>query len=204
MPKLYFITRDPGLLQYWELAARGLYDTQLTDMDWPADPRALVLLDLAHPNLQDRSDAWWQQHSQSALLIATNTMPDDAEGLRLLGCGVRGYCHAAVPTILLQQILAVVGAGEIWAGRTLVQRLLAAVQQIPVPAAANPATILALLSDREQDVARLAAQGAANKEIARQLGITERTVKAHLSAAFEKLAVADRVQLTLKINGLMR
>ena len=37
-------------------------------------------------------------------------------------------------------------------------------------------------------------------EVARQLGITERTVKAHLSAAFEKLGVRDRLQLVLALG----
>ena len=41
-----------------------------------------------------------------------------------------------------------------------------------------------------------------NKEIARDLNITERTVKAHLSACFEKLNISDRVQLALKVNGI--
>lgn len=203
MKLLYLVTRDAGLEQHWRSAAGAAFEIRTADSDWPADSHALVLLDLAHPGLLNRSETWWQQRSLDGLLIATNTLPDDAEGMRLLGSGVRGYCHAAAPAALLQQVLNVVSAGEIWAGRTLVQHLLATVRQIPVPAGANPAGALAKLSEREQDVARLAAQGAANKEIARQLGITERTVKAHLSAAFEKLGVADRVQLTLKINGLM-
>lgn len=51
-------------------------------------------------------------------------------------------------------------------------------------------------------MAKLVAGGASNKEIAGQLSITERTVKAHLSAVFEKLGLRDRLQLSLKINGL--
>jgi DNA-binding NarL/FixJ family response regulator len=51
------------------------------------------------------------------------------------------------------------------------------------------------LSDREQEVARLIMQGAANKDIANTLGITERTVKAHIGHAFEKLGVSNRIEL---------
>ncbi len=58
------------------------------------------------------------------------------------------------------------------------------------------------LTEREREVAKRAAQGAANKIIARELGISERTVKAHLSAAFDKLQVPDRVQLALRVNGV--
>ncbi len=44
--------------------------------------------------------------------------------------------------------------------------------------------------------------GESNDAIARQLGITPRTVKAHLSAAFEQLGVADRLQLALRVHGV--
>jgi DNA-binding NarL/FixJ family response regulator len=51
-------------------------------------------------------------------------------------------------------------------------------------------------------VAVHASRGASNKEIAAALHITERTVKAHISVMFEKLAVRDRVQLALKLNNV--
>jgi DNA-binding NarL/FixJ family response regulator len=50
------------------------------------------------------------------------------------------------------------------------------------------------LTDREQEVLRLVADGLANKQIGRRLGITERTVKAHLTSIFATLGVADRTQ----------
>ena len=51
-------------------------------------------------------------------------------------------------------------------------------------------------------VAGQVAHGASNREIAEALDITERTVKAHLSAIFEKLGVRDRVQLALAMNNI--
>ena len=53
------------------------------------------------------------------------------------------------------------------------------------------------LSDRESEVLGLVAAGLANKLIARRLGITERTVKAHLTRIFEQLGVTDRTQAAL-------
>ena len=49
---------------------------------------------------------------------------------------------------------------------------------------------------------RLAAKGAPNKVIARELGITERTVKAHISSSLDKLHIKDRIQLALLVNGI--
>ena len=53
------------------------------------------------------------------------------------------------------------------------------------------------LSPRETEVLRLVRQGLANKQIARRLGITERTVKAHLTSAFQRIGVVDRTQAAL-------
>lgn len=53
------------------------------------------------------------------------------------------------------------------------------------------------LTDRELEVLLLVGQGLANKQIARKLGISERTVKAHLTSVFQRLNVSDRVQAAL-------
>lgn len=62
------------------------------------------------------------------------------------------------------------------------------------------AIALKQLTSREKAVALEVAKGATNKEIARTLNITERTVKAHLGSAFNKLNVRDRLQLVLVMN----
>ncbi|MGD9792081.1 MAG: response regulator [Acidimicrobiia bacterium] len=53
------------------------------------------------------------------------------------------------------------------------------------------------LTDREAEVLDLVRQGLANKQIARKLGISERTVKAHLTHVFQRLGVTDRTQAAL-------
>jgi DNA-binding NarL/FixJ family response regulator len=55
----------------------------------------------------------------------------------------------------------------------------------------------AKMSDREEEVLRLVAEGLANKAIARRLGIAERTVKAHLTNIFQRIGVTDRTQAAL-------
>jgi DNA-binding NarL/FixJ family response regulator len=52
-------------------------------------------------------------------------------------------------------------------------------------------------SDREKQVLRLAAQGLANKQIARRLGISESTVKVHIGSIFRRIGVRDRTSAAL-------
>jgi DNA-binding NarL/FixJ family response regulator len=53
------------------------------------------------------------------------------------------------------------------------------------------------LTDREQEVLQLVARGLPNKLIARELGISEKTVKAHLTTVFQRIGVTDRVQAAM-------
>ena len=62
---------------------------------------------------------------------------------------------------------------------------------------ASASTAAPDLTPREAEVIELVRQGLANKQIARRLGISERTVKAHLTSAFATLGVADRTQAAL-------
>ena len=67
----------------------------------------------------------------------------------------------------------------------------------PAQVALRRAIGLAIDVRREIDVLRLVAQGMANKQIGRALGITERTVKAHLGRVFRELGVLDRTSAAL-------
>mgnify|MGYP003587291371 CR=1 FL=1 len=72
----------------------------------------------------------------------------------------------------------------------------------PLPQRETSNASPAALTFRVLQVARLIAQGASNKETARQLDITERTVKAHVAALLEKCSARDRLQLSLIFNGV--
>ncbi|MDK9702156.1 MAG: response regulator transcription factor [Sulfuritalea sp.] len=144
-------------------------------------------------------------------VIVLSDQPDNEEALALFSAGVRGYCNAHATAANLRQVANVVQAGGLWIGEALMQRLLvstrAAMSRMPVAAPAmdegsgTAADRLSGLTRREVEVARAVAGGASNKEIARQMAITERTVKAHVGAVFQKLRVRDRLHLALIVNG---
>lgn len=131
--------------------------------------------------------------------VVAMTMVETPQEARLaLEAGASGYVHyLAVPKVLVQ-VAQVVAAGGMWLGADLMRQLVSATARA-LPRV-TPKADLSLLTGREQAVAELVAAGKSNKEIARDLDITERTVKAHLGAAFEKLQVRDRLQLVLAIS----
>jgi DNA-binding NarL/FixJ family response regulator len=134
------------------------------------------------------------------IVLLTNR-PDEREGIAALKAGARGYCDRDIDPLLLAKALDVVQQGEIWVGRKLVPHLLEELtalterQQQDLPPDLD--TRLVRITAREREIAQLLSAGASNKEIARRLSVTERTVKAHLTAIFRKLGISGRLQLAL-------
>lgn len=138
-------------------------------------------------------------------LVLLADEPSQDEAMAALAAGAAGYCNGHAAADVLRQVAMVVENGGIWVGQGLMQRLLAATARLlpqREPSEANDQAWRAVLTPREQEAALLLAKGASNKEIARQLDITERTVKAHVGAMLEKLGARDRMQLSLIINGI--
>ncbi|MEQ1440586.1 response regulator transcription factor [Fontimonas sp. SYSU GA230001] len=132
-------------------------------------------------------------------LVAMSLQPDAAESMAMFEAGASGYCHALAVPELLRQIDMVVRHGGLWVGPDLMARAAAATARLraDAPVAEDRLTEL---TPREREVAQQVAAGAANKEIARNLDISLRTVKAHMGAIFDKLGVRDRLQLVLALR----
>lgn len=129
--------------------------------------------------------------------------PDEALVMQALSAGAAGCCNTHAAPEVLKQVAVVVGNGGLWIGQSLLQRLVGSTARLLGQRAGDARNDdwAALLSERETQVAQQVAGGASNKEIASQLSISERTVKAHLTSIFEKLGLRDRLQLSLKINS---
>lgn len=132
-------------------------------------------------------------------LVVMSTAPDQAAALRALDRGARGYCHALAAPEMLRQVATVVAHGGLWIGPELMKRMLGSASTA-LAAAGTDAPELGCLSPRERAVACEVGKGATNREVALALGITERTVKAHLASVFEKLGVRDRLELVLVLR----
>ncbi len=175
----------------------------------PATALIWFRLDEARPALEQLAELRTMVGPARVIVLANQ--PDSEHALPLFSAGIRGYCNAHATAANLRQVASAVQAGGLWIGEALMQRLLASTQTAMsrMPATALPhslansaiADCLATLTSREQEVARAVATGSSNKEIARRLGITERTVKAHVGSVFQKLKARDRLHLALIMNG---
>lgn len=133
-------------------------------------------------------------------VVAMTAIEQTSEARQVLEAGASGYVHyLAVPSVL-EQIAQSVSLGGVWIGADLMRQLILGAQRFTAPSSSSPKANLNLLTSRERAVAELVAAGKTNKEVARALDITERTVKAHLGASFEKLGVRDRLQLALALS----
>lgn len=201
MPDL-FITTQKELLNSW------------TD----AFPKAILSSEIPPPPKKQNDIFFWlhmnidRQHwmvnaldnikknyPTSRTVVLANS-PNQAEAFYSMSIGVQGYCHAYSDPKLLKEVRTVVSHGGIWMGNELLKQLIEITTSLVGNQPQQVSELLHKLTKREQDVAIEAAKGLSNKEIARILNITERTVKAHLSSAFETLQAKDRLQLALMLN----
>jgi two-component system nitrate/nitrite response regulator NarL len=135
--------------------------------------------------------------------VVLSDQPTDEEALAAFADAARGYCNTHANAQLLVQIASVVLQGGLWIGEPLMQRLIGATSRIQAASRGEGDEEWSKnLTEREKEVASTLAKGASNKEIASALNITERTVKAHITAILEKLQVRDRLQLSLIVNRL--
>ncbi len=205
---LVFITSGvAGLRKRWRQAIHGRFAlhevTERSSLERSLVNRrpAAMLLDFHLPELGGISGVQAVQRLRPATKIVLLTShPDEREGIAALKAGARGYCDRDIDAPLLAKALEVVQKGEIWVGRKLVPHLLEELatlteQQRDPPA--KPDSRLDRITPRERQIVHLLSAGASNKEIAKRLNVTERTVKAHLTAVFKKLGISGRLQLAL-------
>nr|WP_297459344.1 response regulator transcription factor [uncultured Halomonas sp.] len=138
---------------------------------------------------------------RGAIVVALSHHPDATQAFQALNAGARGYAHALSAPVLLRQVALVTANQGLWVWPELLRQVVGSTYRALGGARQTNTQALACLTARERDVALAVAAGNSNKEAARQLGITERTVKAHLGAVFRKLRLRDRMQLVLALSN---
>ena len=121
-------------------------------------------------------------------VLAVTSVLEDTAVIRAIRAGAIGYMLKDTQADELCRAIKAAAAGQVQLSPEAASRLLREVRAPESPEA---------LTDRETDVLRLLARGLANKEIAQQLSIGEKTVKTHVSHILSKLGVASRTQAAL-------
>ena len=137
----------------------------------------------------------------NAKIVVLANAPNQAEAFHAMSLGVVAYAHAYSPVFVLTEMKTVISHGGVWLGPDLLKRIIEVSTSLAGNQLEQVNQHLKLLTKREKEVAIQAAKGLSNKEIARILKITERTVKAHLSSTFVRLGAKDRLHLALMLNN---
>jgi DNA-binding NarL/FixJ family response regulator len=116
--------------------------------------------------------------------------------------GARAYLDLKASPRIVCQAIEVVTSGSIWAPRRLLSKLIDRLLKVPdTSLTSHPSPHL---TDRERQVLDLILLARSNREIARQLGIEERTVKAHVGRLMRKSGVENRIELSMRaLNGAL-
>jgi DNA-binding NarL/FixJ family response regulator len=152
----------------------------------------VVMMDLSMPNI-DGIEATKRiaEVNPAVKVIALTSFATDDKVFPAIQAGAAGYLLKETEPAELAEAIRKVHRGEPILHPTVAARLMREV------AAAEPRAHRTDLTARELEVLRHIARGRSNKEIARELGVAEKTVKTHVSNVLSKLGVADRTQAAL-------
>ncbi len=192
--RIELVSDDLTLLNRWEEALKDWKPMETEEIVADGTPK-VVVADLS-TKAEEVLD-FLKDPAGEVRLLALEGRPTFENGRRLLALGAKGYGNAWMQPVHLRSAVETVAAGNVWVYPEFVDHLLA---QMGRSAPENP-KLPDNLTEREQEIVQRVLEGRSNREIAEELGITERTVKAHLGHVYEKLHVRNRLQLASLLRG---
>jgi len=160
----------------------------------------LVLLDLNIPGASGFSCLSALRRVAPLTPVVVISAVDDARTMQdvILG-GANAYVPKSAPRQVLINAIRAILAG----GTYMPAEVVAALRESHSQSREEPAAARDELTLRQRRVLELLSQGMSNKQIARELAISEITVKAHVSSIFRKLGVTNRVQAVIEAGRLL-
>ena len=158
----------------------------------------IVLMDIRMPVIDGReaTKIICQRFPDSKVLVLS-TFDENKYIAQSIQAGARGYLLKNMPSEELVQAIRSVYRGYSQMGPGLMEKMVNGILDSDTVKAGSIEIKLAQLTHRELDVLNLICQGSTNREIARQLYITEGTVKTHLTHIFNRLNLRNRSQLAI-------
>ena len=160
-----------------------------------SEPFDLALVDLNMPGLNGMLGLRRLRERVPTLPVVVASGQDDAATIRaVLAEGAAGFIPKSErPEVLLSALRLVLAGGVYVPARSL---------DVPAAPPTSPAAAAALLTPRQRDVLRALSRGQPNKLIARELGLTEGTVKIHIAAILRALQARNRTEAVVRAREL--
>jgi DNA-binding NarL/FixJ family response regulator len=157
----------------------------------------LILLDLTMPGVHGVSGLLYLRAEHPEVPVAIVSASDDAATIRqCLDCGASGFIPKSQPVEAIREAIRTIMGGEVWLPPDVDVRT-------PVPdETASLVSRLSTLTPQQVRVLMMLGEGLLNKQIAFKLGVSEATIKAHVSAILQKLGVDSRTQAVIAINKI--
>jgi DNA-binding NarL/FixJ family response regulator len=179
-----FLGLDPEL----EVVGEASTGAQALELAHKLHPD-VVLMDLLMPVMDGiAATAAVRKELPDVEVVAVTSVLEDASVVGAIRAGAIGYLLKDAQGDELCRAIRAAANGQVQLSPQAAARLMREVRAPETPEK---------LSERETDVLRCLAQGKANKEIAREMGITEKTVKSHVSSVLAKLGLSSRTQAAL-------
>ena len=159
----------------------------------------VMLLDHSMPGISGTEVLRALRGSTTPRTIVFTASASTSDMLGFVRDGARGVVLKDAPTDLVFKSVRKVHEGELWVTKDVANLAFAAFQAMSTPGTAPAPTpqVDFGLTRREQQILTLVTQGETNKGIAVRLGITEDTVKHHLTSIFDKTGASNRLELAL-------
>ena len=169
-------------------------------LDTPDDAAGRIYLLHVSSFEAESCQAWVREHAVAEMppVGVCSNQPNVTQMLAFVRHGARAYCNSHMATLHYCQMLEMLANGQSWFPPDLLAQTFELAQQAAEPA--QPPKPLHALTARENEIAGYVAKGLSNREIALHLGISEPTVKSHLTQIFRKLELNDRVGLVLHLK----
>jgi len=187
-----------GLLQRVDIAEAGTFD-EVADLLERGGEVDLVLLDLAMPGTRGFSGLMYLRAQYPGVPVIVVSANDDPAAIRrCMEFGASGFIPKTVGVDAMRKAIAGILNGGVWTP-----------PDVDLSGGSDAATAelmarMATLTPQQVRVLMMLSEGLLNKQIAFQLGVSEATVKAHVSAILQKLGVESRTQAVIaaaKIEG---
>ena len=157
----------------------------------------VVVMDVVMPKLNGiEATRQIRKISPTTAVLVLTAYDDDRYVIGLLEAGAAGYLLKSARGEALVKAIRAVLAGELVLHPAIIAKILKYGVKIAVEG--GKPKVEEQLSDREMEILKLAARGMSNKDIAKKLFLSIRTVKAHLSNIFNKMGVASRTEAIVK------